>query len=125
VVSELEEDVRQPYIDEQLQLVVAMDGDIYNFQELRCELQKHYAFATDSSVEVVAKAYKRWGEEFVLHLKGVFALAVYDRNEDVLFMVRDKFGVKPLYYATYQGNLFFASEARSLFAAGLRRHVSI
>ena len=125
VVSELEEDVRQPYIDEQLQLVVAMDGDIYNFQELRVELQKHYAFATESSVEVVAKAYKQWGEYFVQRLNGAFALVIYDRREGILFLARDKFGVKPLYYATYQGNLFFASEVRSLFAAGLRRHVSI
>ncbi len=125
VVSELEEDVHQPYVDEMLQLVVALDGVIYNFQELRGELQKYYAFETDSSIEVVAKAYKLWGEKFVLHLDGVFALVVYDRSEDMLFLVRDKFGVKPLYYATYQGKLFFASEVRSIFAAGVRRHVSI
>ena len=125
VVSELEEDVHQPYVDEQMQVVLAVDGDIYNYRELRTELQAYYTFATDSSVEVVSKAYRRWGEDFVLHLKGVFAIVLYDRKSDVLLLVRDRFGVKPLYYATCRGELFFSSEVRPLFSAGLRRHVSI
>lgn len=125
VVSELEEDVRQPYVDEQTQLVVAMDGDIYNYRELRTQLQPYYTFVTDSSIEVVSKAYRQWGEDSLLRLQGVFALVVYDRRSDMLLLARDKFGVKPLYYSTHRGELFFASEVRSLFAAGVRRQVSV
>ena len=73
VVSELEEDVRQPYVDEQTQLVVAMDGDIYNYRELRTQLQPYYTFATDSSIEVVSKAYRQWGEDSLLRLQGVLS----------------------------------------------------
>ena len=125
VVSELEEDVRQPYVDEQTQLVVTMDGDIYNYRELRAQLQSQYTFVTDSSIEVVSKAYRQWGEECLQRLQGVFAIVVYDRVSDMLLLARDKFGVKPLYYSTQRGGLFFASEVRSLFAAGVRRQVSI
>ncbi|MBR3950946.1 MAG: hypothetical protein IKJ79_03435 [Bacteroidaceae bacterium] len=124
VVSEMEEDVRQPYVDEQTRLIVVMDGDIYNYRELRAQLQLYYTFATDSSVEVVSKAYRHWGEDCLLRMEGVFALVVYDRESDILLLARDRFGVKPLYYTTHRGNLFFASEVRSLFAAGVRRCVS-
>ena len=125
VVSELEDDVRQPYVDEQLQLVVAMDGDIYNYGELREELRYHHQFVTNSSVEVVAKAYRQWGEDFLPRLDGVFAVVIYDRRADMLLLARDRFGVKPLYYAINRGELYFSSEVRPLFATGLRKHVSL
>ena len=96
VVSEMEEDVRQPYVDEQTRLIVVMDGDIYNYRELRAQLQLYYTFATDSSVEVVSKAYRHWGEDCLLRMEGVFALVVYDRESDILLLARDRFGVKPL-----------------------------
>ncbi len=124
-VGELEEDVRQPYVDEETQLVVTVVGDIYNYRELRRRLQVHYTFVTDSSVEVVSKAYHRWGEECLVQLNGVFALVIYDRVKDVLLLARDRFGVKPLYYSTHQGKLYFASEVRSLFAAGVPRRMSV
>ena len=119
VVSETEENVRQPYVDEELQLVIVLDGDIYNYRALRETLQPYGRFTTDSSVEVVAKAYRRWGEECFQRLEGVFALVIFDRQSDMLLMARDRYGEKPFYYSTYQGNLYFASEVRSLFAAGV------
>ena len=118
-VSETEEDVRQPYVDEATWLVVAMEGEVYNYRELRNELSAHYTFVTDSSVEVISKAYHRWGKDFLLRLNGAFVVVIYDRDNDVLLLARDRFGVKPLYYATQRGSLFFASEVRSLFAAGV------
>ena len=123
-VSETEEDVRQPYVDETTWLVVAMEGEVYNYRELRNELSAHYTFVTDSSVEVISKAYHRWGKDFLLRLNGAFVVVIYDRDNDVLLLARDRFGVKPLYYATQRGCLFFASEVRSLFAAGVYRSVS-
>lgn len=124
VVSETEELVRQPFVDEETSLVVVLDGDIYNFRDLRRLLSRYYVFTTDSSVEVVAKAFHRWGEDCLMRFEGSFAIVVYDRSSDELLLARDRFGVKPLYYATQRGNLFFASEIRTLFAAGLRRRIS-
>lgn len=123
-VSENEEDVHQPFVDEDTSLVVAVDGEIYNYKALRQELSVHYLFNTDSSVEVVSKAYHRWGRDFLMRLEGGFAIVVYDRNKGVLFWARDRFGLKPLYYATQRGDLFFSSEIGSLFAGGVRRCVS-
>ena len=125
MVSETEEDVRQPYVDEEEQVVVAVDGDIYNYAELREELQAQYTFVTDSSVEVLSKAYRRWGEGCFARINGVFAIALYDRRADVLLMARDRYGVKPFYYTTCRGNLYFGSEIKSLFSAGLNRRISI
>ena len=124
IISETEELVKQPFVDEETSLVVALDGDIYNFRDLRKVLSRYYAFTTDSSVEVFAKAFHRWGEECLLRIEGSFAVAIYDRSTDMLLLARDRFGVKPLYYATQRGNLFFASEIRTLFAAGLRKQIS-
>ncbi len=124
LVSETAEHVKQPYVDDETSLVVAVDGDIYNFRELRRILSRYYTFMTDSAVEVVAKAYHRWGEKALLRFEGAFVLAVYDRSSDMLLLARDRFGIKPLYYATQRGNLFFASEVRTLFAAGVRRQIS-
>lgn len=124
VVSETEEDVHQPYVDEDTLLVVAVEGEIYNYRALRRELSSHYTFDTDSSVEVISKAYHRWGKDFLQRLDGAFVIVIYDRDNDVLFLARDRFGVKPFYYATQRGNLFFSSEIHSLFAAGVRRSVS-
>lgn len=124
IVSKTEEYVKQPYVDSDTRLVVAMDGEIYNGHTLRKELQQYYSFTTDSTVEIVAKAYHRWGEDCLQHFEGTFAFVIYDRDAEELLLVRDRFGVKPLYYATYHGVLFFASEINTLFAAGIRRQLS-
>lgn len=124
IVSEVEEEVRQPYVDDETQQVVLIDGEIYNYRDLRQELSVHYDFVTNSSVEVISKAYHRWGKDFLTRLNGAFVIVIYDRKRDVLFLARDRFGIKPLYYATLRGSMFFASEIRSLFSAGIRRNVS-
>ena len=116
---------RQPFADDSVSLVVVMDGDLYNCRELRSLLSHYHTFATDAPAEIVAKAYRHWGRDAFLHLEGVFALAIYDVLADTLLLARDRFGVKPLYYATHGGGLFFASEVNALFAAGLRRQLSV
>lgn len=124
-VSETEEDVKQPYVDEDTRLVVLFEGDVYNYRALRARLRAYYDFATDSSVEVISKGYHRWGDDFLHLLCGTFAIVIYDRCNEKLFMARDRMGVKPLYYATHRGDLYFASEVRSLFAAGIARNLSL
>lgn len=124
VVSEVEEYVHQPFIDEDTQLAVVVEGDIYNYKSLRRELDPIFAFATDSSVEVVSKAYRHWGADFLSRLQGTFAIVIHDRKNEEVFLARDRFGVKPLYYTMYQGVLYFASEIRALFSAGVRRALS-
>lgn len=122
--GEGEEQVHQPYIDDEAQMVVLLDGDIYNHKELREVLQSHYTLATNSKVELVSKAYLHWGRNFLCHLEGAFVVVIYDRRCDELMIARDRFGVKPLYYATQRGNLFFATEVHTLFAGGVERRVS-
>jgi asparagine synthase (glutamine-hydrolysing) len=125
VVGEMEEYVRQPFVDEDTRLVVMADCDIYNYKDLKVELQSKYTFVTDSSIEVISKAYRFWGNDFLKKLKGAFAIVIYDRLKNLLLIARDRFGVKPLYYTTRRGVLYFASEVRSIFLSGIRAAISI
>ncbi len=123
-VSEVEEFVRQPYVDEDTRLVVMADCDISNYRELRVQLQAKYQFSTESSIEVISKAYCMWGEAFLHRLKGSFVIVIYDKSNDVLLIARDRFGEKPLYYTTRRGVLYFASEIRPIFSSGVISAVS-
>ncbi len=123
-VSEVEEPVRQPYVDEDTRLVVMADCDISNYRELKVELQAKYQFSTDSSIEVISKAYRMWGEAFLPRLKGSFVIVIYDKQNDVLLMARDRFGETPFYYTKHRGVLYFASEVRPLFTSGVRPALS-
>lgn len=110
----------QPYEDADTGLVVMLDGEIFNYAEVRDQLANYYTFATGCMCEVVAKAYDRWGDSSFDRFEGYFALVVYNRFSEELLLCRDRFGIKPLYYATRWGNLYFASEVRALFAGGVR-----
>lgn len=124
VVSETEEEVHQPYVDEDMRVVALLDGDIYNSKELRNRLAAYYTFKTNSAVELLSKAYRFWGAQFVQHIEGAFVIVIYDRRNEKLLLARDRFGVKPLYYASHRGNFFFATEVRALFAAGILPRLS-
>lgn len=124
-VGAVDGNIPQPFVDSAVSLVVAMDGELYNCRELRGILSHYYTFETDATVEIVAKAFRHWGRDALLRFEGVFALAIYDILADTLLLARDKFGVRPLYYATNRGRLLFASEVHAIFAAGLRRQLSV
>jgi asparagine synthase (glutamine-hydrolysing) len=98
---------------------VVFNGEIYNYRELRAELEGKYAFRTESDTEVLLAAYAVWGERMLQRLNGMFAAAIYDQAEQSLFAFRDRFGVKPLYYTKHEGNLYFASEIKAFAAAGI------
>jgi asparagine synthase (glutamine-hydrolysing) len=104
----------QPFAspDERFQLVY--NGEIYNYRELRTELEAHgRRFASASDTEVVLAAYEEWGEDCVVRFNGMWALAIWDAREERLFCARDRFGVKPFYYRLAGNRLVFASELKA------------
>ena len=109
----------QPMVDVELQLVLVFNGTIYNYKELRAELvAKGYRFFSASDSEVILKAYHAWGERCVQRFLGMFAFAVWDMRARSLFLARDRFGIKPLYYTRDGARLRFASSLQALLAAG-------
>lgn len=92
---------------------ITYNGEIYNYVELREELGAHN-FRTTSDTEVILAAYRRWGPDCLDHLRGMFAFAIWDPDDGSLFCARDRFGMKPFYYAVVDGRLYFASEAKAL-----------
>jgi asparagine synthase (glutamine-hydrolysing) len=94
---------------------IVFNGEIYNYLELRAELQKlGHCFRSRTDTEVVLTAYAQWGKECLLRFNGMWALAIYDGETQELFCARDRFGVKPLHYAVEPGRFAFASEAKQL-----------
>jgi len=92
---------------------VTYNGEIYNYVEVR-EVLGERAFRTTSDTEVLLRAYRRWGVDCLAQLRGMFAFALWDESEQTLFCARDRFGIKPLYYAQVDGMLVLASEAKAL-----------
>jgi len=107
---------QQPLYNEDETVVVVFNGEIYNYQELIPELQAlGHTFHTRSDTEVIVHAWEAWGERCVDRFRGMFAFALYDRNQQALFLARDRLGVKPLYYSLLaDGTLLFGSELKSL-----------
>ncbi|MBN8981876.1 MAG: asparagine synthase (glutamine-hydrolyzing) [Rhizobiales bacterium] len=94
--------------------VITYNGEIYNYIELRDELSAGWNFRSTSDTEVILAAYEKWGEDCVLHLRGMFAFALWDERNKKLFAARDRFGIKPFYHTQQGGVLYFASEAKAL-----------
>jgi asparagine synthase (glutamine-hydrolysing) len=105
----------QPMFNEDRSLCIVFNGEIYNFLELRDELlSKGHSFTTKSDTETILHAYEEWGEQSVERLRGMFAYAVWDIRRKKLFLARDRFGIKPLFYAERDGKLLFASEMKAI-----------
>jgi asparagine synthase (glutamine-hydrolysing) len=105
----------QPIGNEDNSIQVVFNGEIYNFIELREELQKYgHQFRTHSDTEVIVHAYEQWGIQCVKRFNGMFAFALWDSNKRELFLARDHLGIKPLYYITLGNQLLFASEIKAL-----------
>ena len=110
----------QPMHDAETGNWIVYNGEIYNFRDIRDELQKAgTSFVSHSDTEVVLKAYVRWGEDCLAKFRGMFAFAVWDARRHRLFIARDPMGIKPLYYAQASSYFLFASEVRTLLGTGL------
>ncbi len=97
-------------------VIVNYNGEIYNFREIRKELVNYgYSFVSESDTEVLMKGYHCWGLEVLQHLTGMFAISIYDKNLEKLFLIRDRAGVKPLYYFNDDSTLLFGSELKALY----------
>jgi asparagine synthase (glutamine-hydrolysing) len=124
-IVDLSEAGAQPMLTPDRRLAVSFNGMIYNFREVRRELEaKGHRFHTESDTEVILAAWRQWGPDSPTHFNGMFAYALYDAAEDCLFLARDRLGVKPLFYAELSdGALIFASELKGLLAHPLLRRV--
>ena len=113
----------QPMLSADGALALSYNGEIYNFREVRAELEGFgHAFRTESDTEVVLAAWRQWGPDCLARFNGMFAFALYDKDRDSLFLARDRLGVKPLYWTTLSDDaLVFASELKGLLAHPLLR----
>lgn len=107
----------QPMFSADKNVVIAFNGEIYNFKSLKVQLSD-YPFKTNTDTEVILAAYQKWGIQFIEKLDGMFAIALYDIASKTICLIRDRLGVKPLYYAiSEQNEIVFASEIRSILAS--------
>jgi asparagine synthase (glutamine-hydrolysing) len=110
----------QPMASGDGRYVIAYNGEIYNFLELRVELEAlGIAFRTESDTEVILAAWQAWGPDMLLRFNGMWAFAIVDNASGDVFLARDRFGIKPLLYSVSDGRLVFASEMRALIGCGL------
>lgn len=122
-IIDLSRESDQPMRSASGRLVICFNGEIYNYLELRAELQAlGHEFRTDSDTEVLLASYQEWGSRCVSRFNGDWAFAIYDADTETVFCSRDRFGVKPFNYAVIDGQLIFSSEIKSMVAyhAGLR-----
>jgi asparagine synthase (glutamine-hydrolysing) len=107
----------QPMVDEENNIEIVFNGEIYNYQELKIELEnKGHCFISKSDTEVLIKGYKEWGANMLPKLKGMFAFVLIDKTNQTLFAARDHAGIKPLYIGRNKGDVFFSSEIRGIKA---------
>ncbi len=117
-IIDLSADGHQPMSSGNLH--ITFNGEIYNFEEIKKELvAKGYSFKTKTDTEVILASYKEWGKESFSKLRGMFAIALYDSRGEELILARDRYGIKPLYYAATQGGLVFASTVVAIKESGL------
>mgnify|MGYP001204612460 CR=1 FL=1 len=114
-IIDLSENAKQPLHNEDQTIWVILNGEIYNFKEIRNELENKHKFYTDSDTEVILHAYEEYGDNFLSKLNGMFAFAIYDTRKKKIIVARDRMGVKPLYYHFEDEKLTFASEIKSIF----------
>jgi asparagine synthase (glutamine-hydrolysing) len=110
----------QPMFTEDKRYSIILNGELYNYKEVREELKsKGHVFTTGTDTEVFLKSFREWGVDCLDRLNGMFAFAIWDDLEKQLTLVRDRAGIKPLYYAVSGGDIAFASEVKAILASGL------
>jgi len=117
-IIDLSTAANQPIADHTGRYQIIFNGEIYNFREVR-KLIPDYPFSTNSDTEVLLAAYSKWGAECLPYLKGMFAFVIWDTVDQVMFIARDRMGVKPVYYFVNDNVFLFASEIRGIIASGI------
>jgi asparagine synthase (glutamine-hydrolysing) len=112
-IIDLSNAAAQPMIGEN-GAVIVFNGEIYNYKELRKDLETNWRFKSQSDTECILAAYEKYGDACLDHLRGMFSFAIWDENRQRLFCARDRFGIKPFYYYIADGVFYFASEAKAL-----------
>lgn len=109
----------QPFQDQDGNIIIMFNGEIYNFLNLKKELEKDYIFKTTSDTEVLLYAYKKWGVDFLKKINGMFSITMYDKLQKKILLIRDQMGIKPLYYSISNSNIIFSSEIKSILNTDL------
>jgi asparagine synthase (glutamine-hydrolysing) len=117
-IIDLSSAANQPFIDDSGRYIMVFNGEIYNYKQVK-QLLPDYHFKTSSDTEVIIAAYAKWKENCLQYFSGMFAFAIWDKQKNELFIARDRFGVKPLYYFIDDNKFLFASEVRSILASDL------
>lgn len=119
-IVDLNENSNQPMLATDGSIILVFNGEIYNHEALRDELEEYYNFNTDhSDTEVIIASYMRWGIKCLEKFVGMFAFALFDREENKFYLVRDRLGKKPLYYVKIGEKIYFSSENKAFFETGL------
>lgn len=122
-IIDLSDKASQPMWDEKRELAVVFNGEIYNFKELRRDLEKKYRFKSNSDTEVILYAYKEYGLECLNKFNGIFAFAIWDAAKKELILARDRMGIKPLYYYHDNKKFIFSSEIKAILTHDIPRQV--
>lgn len=120
-IIDLSPQSNQPFLDPSGRYVLVFNGEIYNYIELKAELDGHYTFKTDSDTEVLLAAFIIYGNQCLQKLNGMFSFAIWDNQDKKLFAARDRFGVKPFFYSFKNNSFYFSSEIKAIHAAGISR----
>tara|TARA_B110000971_G_scaffold133013_1_gene136148 strand:+ start:2556 stop:4337 length:1782 start_codon:yes stop_codon:yes gene_type:complete len=119
-VIDLTKNGKQPFLSYDKKISLIFNGEIYNFKDLKKILiQKNYIFASNTDTEVILHSYLEWGIDFIDKLRGMFSIAIWDENLKKLFLIRDQFGIKPLYYSADSNFFCFSSSIKSLINSKL------
>ena len=117
-IIDLSSAANQPFTDNSGRYIIIFNGEIYNYKKVK-QLLTDYNFKTNSDTEVLIAAYAKWKNNCLQYFSGMFSFAIWDKQENELFIARDRFGVKPLYYFIDDDKFLFASEVRSILASNL------
>lgn len=124
-IIDLSEKGKQPIHNENNSVWISFNGEIYNYKEIKVELEKKgHAFYTNTDTEVIIHAYEEYGYACLNLLNGQFAFCIYDQDKEELFLARDRFGIKPLYYFIKDGTFIFASELKAILQYKIKREIN-
>jgi asparagine synthase (glutamine-hydrolysing) len=124
-IIDLSEKGRQPIYNEDKTICISFNGEIFNFEQIKSELEKlGHRFESHTDTEVIVHGYEQWGTEVLQRLNGQFAFCVFDRKKKTLFLARDRAGIKPLYYYSKDGRFIFGSELKVFIKSDIKKEIS-